>query len=108
MSLGHKLIGAELLACCHAVCLTNYLYRVPSFLFSSVTEFGLVTGWKLLHTAADSDLYLPFSGRIDLAGSFFKSNVIVLSVFAFSMLLWAVVNVYSLAVSRCSSEGSGD
>jgi hypothetical protein len=36
VSLGHKLIGAELLFCCQLVCLSNCLYRAPSFLFSSV------------------------------------------------------------------------
>lgn len=51
LSLGHKMIGAELLFCCQMVCLSNYFYRVPSFLFSPVKKLGLVTGWPLFHTS---------------------------------------------------------
>lgn len=104
LSLGHKMIGAELLFCCQMVCLTNYLYRVPGFLFSSVKQLGLVTGWPLFHTAADRDSVPPFTRHINVGSTFVKNSLVVLCVLLLSMLLWAVLKLVKLGCSDSSAQ----
>ncbi len=50
VSLPHKMIGAELLVCCQIIYLSNCFYKIHSFFFSTVREFGLVTGdWAFFY-----------------------------------------------------------
>jgi hypothetical protein len=50
LSLGHKLIGAELLTCCQLVYLSYCFHRDSSVLYGSLQEFRLVTGyWSLYY-----------------------------------------------------------
>lgn len=93
VSVSHKLIGAELLVCCQMVCLSNYFYRVASFLFNSVKELGVVTGWPLLHSDSDSSTISPFSNRVDVGPSFAKNNVVALSILVFSIFLFVVLKL---------------
>lgn len=55
-----------------------------------------MTGWPLLHTAADRELSPPFSERVNLAATFFKNNLIVLSIFMLAALLLGVLKLHSL------------
>jgi cysteine-rich repeat protein len=93
VSVSHKLIGAELLVCCQMVCLSSYFYRVAPFLFNSVKELGVVTGWPLLHSDSDSSTISPFSNRVDVGPSFAKNNVVALPILLFSIVLFVVLKL---------------
>jgi hypothetical protein len=99
LSLGHKMIGAELLSSCQLVYLSYCFYQRPSVLFSSLQSFGLVTGyWSLFYDAADSKLVSDFSDRVQLAPQFLESSLVVSCVLFVVFSLWMIL----LAVRRCT------
>lgn len=96
LSLPHKMIGAELLFNCQLVYLSNAFYARASFLFGSVKDFGLVSGyWSFFYDEAEhADLLYPFTERVELTPSFLEDSLIVVGVLLVLVLLFIVSLVW--------------
>ena len=66
LSLPHKMIGVELISSCQIVYLTLCFEEQPTFLFGSLRELNLVTGYWSLFYQEDHDKYLipGFTDRV--------------------------------------------
>ena len=80
LSLGHKMIGAELITNLQIVCLSNVLYQKGYFFFNEVRRLEAVTGlWSIFHEESDSNFSPPFSQRVNMT-PFFLENILILFV----------------------------
>jgi hypothetical protein len=62
LSLGHKMIGVEIMANFQLIYLSNVLYHKFYFFFNELRRLQPVTGyWSLFYQDSDSDFYPPFS-----------------------------------------------
>lgn len=92
VSLPHKMIGSELLVCSQIVYLSNCFYKIPSFEFSTVNNFHLVTGyWSLFYSSADKKLLTPFTSRVEISPEFMDSNLLVSTEFIAILIVCAVL-----------------
>ena len=90
VSLGHKLVGAELTTSLQMVYLSNALYHRVFFFFNEVRRLQSVTGyWALFYTEIDANFSPPFSQRVDTTPFFLESNlpVTILLIAATALLL---------------------
>jgi len=62
ISLGYKMIGAELMTCCQLVYFSNAFYKKQFIFFSQTQGLKSVTGgWSLFSDDNDSQFMMPFT-----------------------------------------------
>ena len=92
MSLGHKLMGAELMYCCQMVYLTYGFMKKSSFLFSTVKGLKLVSGgWSLFHKEEYTQGGINFMKMIEINPYFIENSLIIGLMLIFFMIVLGIL-----------------
>jgi hypothetical protein len=81
LSLGHKMIGVEVMTNLQLIYLSNAFYKKTYFFLNELRGIHMVTGyWALFHDENDQIFIPPFSERVDVTPYFLENSLIVLTV----------------------------
>lgn len=72
LSLGHKMLGAEVMVNLQLVYLSNAFYKHSHFFFNELRRLHLVNGYWSLFWQQETDTFIlsPFSTRLDISADF--------------------------------------
>ncbi len=94
---------------CQLIYLSNCFYSPPSFLYTSVKSFDLVSGgWSLFHLEEDKELLLPITDQVNLSPSFSRTSRIVGSILLCSAILWLVFTLTQIIVKKKNIKATTD
>jgi hypothetical protein len=94
LSLGHKMIGAEVMTNLQLIYLSNAFYKNTYLFLNGLRGFHLVTGyWALFHDGNDKIFVSPFSERVDVTPYFLENSLVVLTVLMPATVVLLVFNI---------------
>jgi hypothetical protein len=92
LSLGHKMIGIEVIINLQLIYLSNAFYKKTYLFLNELRRLHLVTGyWALFYDENDQNFNPPFSEKVDMTPYFLEDSLIVLAVLIPVTLIFLVL-----------------
>jgi hypothetical protein len=94
-SLGHAMIGVELVFTCQLIYISYSLYIKRSYLSQAITSFSLVTGYRSFYYSDQyKELMYPFGSILELSKQVLETNLVWMTIVLGFFLIIGLLIVY--------------